>query len=191
VRITLALVAVALAAAACSGSDPEPGPVPPTATAPSTSAPTTSPPSPTASPTPAPPTLPAAARADTPAGAESFARFWLQSLDYAYKTGNTQPLRALGNCTACAALATGIENFYKGGGESEGGDFKTDSSHIVRHVVNSAALVNLIYSRSSRVISSSGGSPTTTPSESGVELLLTLKRAPDRWLITRVQTVRR
>ena len=36
--------------------------------------------------------LPAAARADTPAGAQAFARFWLTTLDYAYKTGDTKPL---------------------------------------------------------------------------------------------------
>jgi Family of unknown function (DUF6318) len=191
VDVRLAFVAVSLAAAACSGSDPQPSPVP-TGSPPTTSPPqTTAPSSPTATPTLAAPTLPAAARADTPAGAESFVRFWLTALDHAYKTGDTKPFRALGTCKSCEALGGSIERFYAAGGRFIGGKFTVDSARTTRHVKSSAALVDLKYSRSAGRAVPGSGLAKDVSAVKGVEFLLFLERSRESWRVISVKTVER
>jgi hypothetical protein len=196
VRIALAAAAVTLAVAACTGGDPSPttlptasSPPPPTATQP-TAAPPTTPPSTTPAPPTAPP-LPPTATQDTPTGAESFARHWLATLDYAYKTGDTVPFRELGGCKSCTALTAGIDDFYATGGRFEGGTFTADRVQTTKHVKGSAALVDLVYSRSAGKAVPAAGAPRVTPAESGTEFILTLERGPKAWQVATIKTVTR
>ncbi|MCW2836497.1 MAG: hypothetical protein JWQ15_611, partial [Marmoricola sp.] len=89
----------------CGGAPaPEPLPKPSGSTSPSASA----------SATPGAPVMPAAARAKTKAGAEAFVRHYVDVLNYAGLSGDTQPLRRLhiSICTRCEAIADGIAQTY-------------------------------------------------------------------------------
>lgn len=177
-----------LAVAGCDGGDPSPTSVPtqavptPTTTAASSAPPSTTP-APT--PTPTPPPLPATARQDTPTGAESFARHWLATLDYAYKTGDTKPFRALGRCSGCASLADSIDRIYAAGGKVTGGELEATNTRVDRHVARSAAAVELYYSRSQRVVLDGKGGRFVDPASKRLGFLLVLERLGQQWQVER------
>lgn len=110
-------VAVLLAfAAACGGSpEPQPLPKPSSSTSPSPSA--------SASAEPTPPVMPEAAGAKTKAGAEAFVRHYVDVLNYATFTGDTETAQALdgGKCTSCDRMLKSIKHVYDSGGRVEGG----------------------------------------------------------------------
>jgi hypothetical protein len=190
VRIALAAAIAVLAVAGCGGDDPSPTSVPtqvqPSApTAVTTAPPTTAPTTPTTSPTPTPPPLSAAARQDTPTGAESFARHWLATLDYAYKTGDTKPFRAAGGCNGCVSLANSIDKVYAGGGEVTGGALTAIETRVDRHVAGSAAAVELYYSRTQRIVLDGKGGRFVDPAAKRLGFLLVLERLDQQWQVER------
>jgi Family of unknown function (DUF6318) len=187
IKVALAAVAVALATAgsACS-HDPDPSPTP-TGQPPSTTATATA--TATASTTPPPPPLPAAARADTPVGAESFARYYMDVLDYAYQTGNTAPVRAAAHCKGCDAVADGIDAWYRQGGHYEGGAFTILAITALKYVRAKNAIVSVAYSRTDRVLVSSAGKREIVKNETNLRLGFTEMRAAGGWLIINIQTI--
>jgi len=113
------VVALALAAlAGCTGSEPR-TPSPSSSTA---SSPSTSPSAPSATES-APPELPEAATTGDAAGAEAFVKHWVDALNYAYQTGDTEPLRAISEsgCQTCSDLSDEIEERRCSGKRLEGG----------------------------------------------------------------------
>jgi len=157
-------------------------------TPPVTSAPPTTPvaTTPAPNPTPTPPPQPALSRQDTPAGAESFARYWLATLDYATASGDTSILRRLADCAGCNALADGIDQLHKDGGKTRGGEIRVTKAATASHVAGKAALVDLTYSRAARVVESASGTKESVPPEDNVRLLLTMSRS-STWLMTNAQ----
>ena len=109
-RLAASLAAASLLGSALSGcgGNPEPSPMP----APSSST------TPSASATPTPPVMPAAARKKTKQGAIAYAKSFIQTLNYAGKSGDTAPLREMyiPLCTRCEAIADGIDKTYRKGG---------------------------------------------------------------------------
>ncbi|UER54227.1 hypothetical protein HJG43_06365 [Kineosporiaceae bacterium SCSIO 59966] len=71
---------------------------------------------------PAPPEMPAEAKEMTEAGADAFARHWFDVVEYAYATGNAEPLRALADpeCEICNASIAEIESKTREGLHFEG-----------------------------------------------------------------------
>lgn len=193
VRIALAAAIVALAVAGCDGGDPSPTSVP-TQGPPSASTevtgppPTATPTTPAASPTPTPPPLPAAARADTPTGAESFAGHYIQVLDYASHSGDVQQLDSLGDCGTCRAQSKGITDFFANGGKVQGGEIIVRTSKAVRFVTT-AALVNVGYDQSAGTTTDSTGEVTKTQRLSNETFALTLSWASGRWSVQKFQVV--
>ena len=184
-----------LAVAGCDGGDPSPTTVPTQAgpsasTAVTTPPPTTAPTTPAPSPTPTPPPLPAAARADTPTGAESFARHWLATLDYATASGDTAPLRSLGRCASCVALADAIDALYSSGGRAEGGKVTVTDSSVVQFAPGKAALVRLEYDQAAGREIPATGSPKTTPAATGLAFVFTLDREGSSWSLIKLQTLK-
>ena len=182
-----------MSVAGCSGDDPPPSPVP---AAPSPSAsPSPSPvgsvsPTGSTTPTATAPTLPAAARADTPAGAEAFARFWLTALDYAYKTGDTEPLRSAGTCRGCVAQANAIARQYESGGRIQGGTVHISDSSAINHAAGSAALVRVDYRQDAGLLVSSDGTSKAQPAVPRASLLFTLGRRGGLWTVTAIQPLK-
>lgn len=179
-RIKVALVALAAVFAATGAActhDPDPSP-PPTA-------------SPTAVPsaTPAPPPLPPAAQADSPTGAEAFARYWLTTLDYAYQTGNTKPFRQLGTCKGCIALADAIDQVYREGGRFEGGLLTTMSATASAYSASRSASVSLRYSRTPRKTIHGDGQVFDSAGSSNLGFLIKLARS-NGWTVTAFPTIK-
>lgn len=119
------LAATAVVLVGCSdegdseGADPSP--VPSSSTA-SDSGPASG--SPSAEPTPAP-TLPAEAQVDSEAGAEAFARHYVDLMNHAQATGDADALAAAASpdCAVCGGYVQAAEEGYSDGGWIEGGDF--------------------------------------------------------------------
>jgi len=78
---------------------------------------------PSAGPTVAAPPLPELATRQTPEGAVAFTEWWFATLNYAYATGDTGPLRggSVAGCGSCESLADTIDVTVSGGGEISGG----------------------------------------------------------------------
>lgn len=184
-RIKVALATVtaglAVAGAACT-HDPDPSPTltgQPTSTAP-TATPRTTPP---------PPPLPSTAQADSPAGAESFARYYMALLDYAYQTGNTSPVRGVARCKGCDAVADGIDSWYRQGGHYEGGHFTVKQTSTIRYASGRESTVSLTYLRSTRELVSATGTHETVQGEDDLKLALSIRRVANRWTITNIQPI--
>ena len=192
VRVALAASIVLALGASCDGGDPSPTSLPTISPPSITTPPTTSPaPTPNPSPTPTPPTLPASARADSPAGAESFARFWLTTLDYAYKTGDTKPFRALGTCAGCTSLANSIDKLFRNGGTVTGGTLKVVVTRVDRHVRSKAAAVELFYSRTKRLVEDGEGREFVDPAASRLGFLVVLERKSRGWQVSQFPVIDR
>ncbi|HSX67267.1 DUF6318 family protein [Nocardioides sp.] len=114
---TLALVgALALGVSACGDDSPSPAPSTSSAAA-----------SPTPSATgPAAPVLPELAARNDAVGAKAFLRYWVSSVSYAMKTGDTTGLlrASTKECKSCAKIASEIDSIYAGGGHLEGGGWR-------------------------------------------------------------------
>lgn len=76
-------------------------------------------------PTATPPPLPEAATQETPDGAASFVDHYLEVLNYAAHTGDTDSLRALSGseCGSCEKYIDIVDTTYKSGGAYEEGDW--------------------------------------------------------------------
>ena len=175
VRVGVVAVAVVFAVAGCSAGDA------PSAALPSGSAPPQSSP-------PTEPPLPATATQDTPAGAQSFARYYIEVLDYASHAGDVQSLRRLGNCETCLAQADGIEMFFKSGGHVEGGEIRITNTESVRFL-RSVALVNITYDQATgRSIARNGKTEKLRALRSEI-FALTLGWSKDSWKVQKMQVV--
>jgi hypothetical protein len=95
-------------------SNPEPPPL--------QSASSSPPPSPTASASAAAPTLPAKAKGTSEAAAKAFVRHYIETVNYAMRTGETAYLSRLARpgCTTCNAIVARIDEVYDAGGRLEG-----------------------------------------------------------------------
>jgi hypothetical protein len=191
-RIRAALVCAVIATcSACTSDEPAPSPLPitttPTATPP-TSAPAATTPRSTAA--PSPPVQPALARQDSPAGAEAFARYWLTALDYASTTGDTKPLRRLGSCAACTALARGINSLYTSGGRAEGGKITVVGSSTASHMPRSAALVRVDYDQGAGREIRPGKPIVSSPGANNLAFAFTLSRTAAGWQVIKVQPIK-
>jgi len=189
VRVALVVSVLLALGAACEGGDPSPTTLPPSPSSTVTAEPTAASPAPTPTPTPPAPTLPAAARADTPAGAEAFARFYLAAQDYANRSGHTRLLRSLGSCKGCEAVAAGIEKFYREGGRVEGGEIEVTRSAIVRYVPSKAVLISVEYDQAAGSLIDADGRTQITPAKPRNRLLMTLARRSDSWILMNIQGV--
>jgi hypothetical protein len=169
-------VAVVFAVAGCSAGDA------PSAALPSGSAPPQS----SSTPPPTEPPLPATATQDTPAGAQSFARYWLAVLDYATTTGDTKLLRQVASCAGCDALADGIDALRRAGGRTTGGEITVSKATVASFAAGRAALVDVTYSRAARTVVRASGAQQAVAPERNTQLLITLRRS-NSWLVTNAQ----
>jgi hypothetical protein len=113
----------------------------------------------------------------------------LTALDYAYQTGNTTPLKELGDCNTCLALANGIRKLYEEGGHFEGGRLEPVASTTSKFNSSQGTQVLVYYSRSERRAIRGDGQVEVAPSTSRIGLALELVRRGGGWRVTRVQSV--
>jgi hypothetical protein len=186
VALAVATAALLLSAASCTGDNDTGGTLPPTTPA---TSPTPSTPGPSTSSSTTPPPEPTQATQDSPAGAESFARFYLVTLDYANRSGDTRRLRTLGGCAACRAQADGIDRFYLEGGRIEGGDITVESSTSIKYVKTTAAIVNVVYSQREGRALKTTGEIENVPAQPHVIYAFTLKWTGRQWQVSKLQPI--
>ncbi|MGY3566062.1 DUF6318 family protein [Sinomonas sp. RB5] len=132
--------ASALALSGCSGGADAESQGPPTAS-PSASATATPTPSVDSRPTPASstgparnlpkPEMPAAAKENTKAGFEAFTQYWLDTVTYAYETGDSAAITAVSDpgCKVCASMKKTVDSLYAGNGWSKGPKWTVSDFH--------------------------------------------------------------
>lgn len=69
------------------------------------------------------PKIPKAATKKTEQGLKAFTAYWLETMTYAYATGDLKPMKAISGdeCTACSNAAEGISQIYTKDGWVVGG----------------------------------------------------------------------
>jgi hypothetical protein len=128
--LTAALLAALLTGLAGCDGDEAPSPAPLEPSSPSPTEPTGSP----------APTLPAAAQGESPRAAQAFTRYWIDALNYATRTGETQQMGAQAErCRACVAIADFIDDVYRNGGRIDSQGWGVES--IGQPVVTPTGLV--------------------------------------------------
>ena len=175
-----------LSVAACSGDPDQPAAsVTPAASTPSVPGDGTEPvqgPSAGTS-EPREPVLPAAAWGDSVRSAKAFVEYYIDLLNYAMVSGDTEAFRAASsNCEGCDRYAELFEQTHEGGGEAQtkGWAITYTSAHSVRKSV--VALVEIDAAR--LVLKPSNNSAIeTSPSES-YSLKIDLKRTSGTWSVT-------
>ena len=86
------------------------------------------------SPSATPPSLPPEAEGTSPQAAKAFARHYVDVINYAARTGDTNDLRELGtaDCVSCEAIASNIEKIYNAGGHIESESWEVHSIAVLK-----------------------------------------------------------
>lgn len=110
--VLLALLTLGACSSDATPKEPEPGPT-------------------TATPTVTPPTMPAQATENTPEGAATFVKHYIDVFNYAATTGGTDQLRSLSAaCAPCDSYATEFEKTYARGDYFSHNLWKTKTLHL-------------------------------------------------------------
>lgn len=143
-RLLLGAAALALVLAGCGG-DPESTPSPEVTL--------TTPVDASASASPAP-TLPAAAQADTKAGAIAFVKHYVELINHAQATGDVDQVEDVEDpaCRSCAAARDGLEDHYSSGGTIHGGEWSIEAVQAVRNRAINGWVVDLSVSFTQQVV---------------------------------------
>ena len=170
-RISLlgAVLACALTLVGCGGSD-----------------------SPSSSPTPtqsfAGPTMPAQAQGGDRNGAKAFVSFWVETLNFATDSGDTEGLKALSTkeCEACTGFAQTLDEIYGKGGRVDSGGWTVSAAvPIADQPENETAFQLRLELKPQKVYESKDAKPKKYPGgEQGARIILI--REDDHWLVKRV-----
>jgi hypothetical protein len=191
-RIGAFLATLALLAACSGHSDGAPGSSPPSLTVPTTSpAPTLEPTYPNTLPGEKPPVRPLDVLSD--AGAENFARYFIQTVDWTYAAMDTAPLRTTYDpttCTYCEQVVNRTERAVADGKHYVGGrlHFVTVSSSGAADVSHPLVLV-IIDADAIQTIDASGGVLTDSPAGLLLQLNLRLRFDGGRWTMLTLKQV--
>ena len=175
-----ALVGLSVLAVVSTGCQSNPKP-PPLETADSSSA------TPTPSPTEAAPTMPTEAKGTSEAAAKAFVRHYVDTVNYAMRTGVTADLDRLAapSCSTCRAIVDRIDEVYSEGGRLEGAGWTIISLRRVgggKATTLGAAGIEI----APQTVVISGSSPSESPGSRG-NLDLYLSHADAGWLIERLE----
>ena len=174
-RWVAGLIAVGLLLSGCGGDSPEPKPLPKESKS-----------SPSASPSATPPVMPAAAKKKTKAGAVAVARTFLDALNFAGATGDTDPLRGTYTqlCTRCEVIADGIDKTYREGGKIEGGAWHPTRFKFYG-IENQVAVVDAAVDYDAQTWTKrSGAKPTKFPASQGNLKAFHLRWTGSRWAVS-------
>ena len=163
-------------------SNPSPAPLPSESPSPSSSSP---------SPTAPPPTLPAAAKGTSEAAAKAFVRYWIDTLNYATATGETNALQNLGtaDCESCKNFSDTIDEIYGAGGEvtSEGWDLR--SATPVANQPRNMPILQLSMFLHPQTVRKTAGSAREQLDGGRQPMTMFLLRRDDEWVVNRLDLV--
>ncbi|WP_445257204.1 DUF6318 family protein [Nocardioides aurantiacus] len=171
---TVTTVAVVGLSAACGGDNPKPS-----------SGPSASPPTESSRPT-ASATLPArdpGSSEDSRRGAATFVEYYIETLNYASRTGETDAAEALAapGCRSCSRVIDSIQRVYAGDGEVRGGAWRPNPVSAVRTDAGWVVDVNIEFEPQS-IVRSRGEPAEKYPGGRGTASF-TVKREGSDWLV--------
>jgi hypothetical protein len=98
------------------------------------------------------------------AGAAAFVRHWFDLVNYAYTTGETDPVSAISEatCEACTDILALIEAQYEDGGRFMGGTIEVEGAEAPEPDSSGVMLVTTRYRQDPVISVEANGSTTTT-----------------------------
>ena len=167
----LVLVALLMMLTGCGG-DPKADP------SPTPSTPATSP----VSTTPSAPVMPEEAKAETSSGAIAFVKFYVDVVNHATSSGETQALAdaSAPACESCRSVIGKVNDLYSAGGHSEGGTWRLVEVRVTSVQKPWRVAGHLSYSRQ-RIVRPGAADETFKPGEYDMEF--TLKHRDGRWQV--------
>lgn len=145
--------------------------------------PATSDPTPTETP---PPTEPPEAGEKTEAGAKAFVKYWIETLNYSGKTGDTEELRRIGSssCRSCASILDLIDGVYADGGKIIGEGWEPKRLRMSTSGVGDRIEVRAVVRINPQVIRHGDGSPADRfPGNAKAIARFELKWSATRWTV--------
>ena len=177
-----ALVAGGLVIGGCTPDEPEPRPTTPVET--STSAPETS------EPTVAAPEMPAQANEPSAAGAEAWVQHWFDLLNYAKRTGDTEPLAAVSgqDCQVCRSTIESIDSDYAAGGQVQGGEAAVVSLLSPPPDARNLVAVGTTFTEAESTVTTSAGATETRSATPETTVDFVLVYEDDAWVLRGIGT---
>ena len=176
------LVALALAASGCTDTA-KPKPLPSTGPAPSASR--------SASASPTPPVLPEAAKGTSAASAKAFARFYIDSINFAARTGKTTSLATLGTtgCESCSAIQKNIERVYDAGGNIRSSGWRLTTIAVVPAQPKQRPILDLGVLQPSEVVKQTSTGPIKRYKGGRQPMTMHLRWTHSDWSVERLDLV--
>jgi hypothetical protein len=132
---------------------------------------------------PAPSAL-AIANERSPSGAQEFAKYWFETLNYATQTGDIAPLRGASepSCAACLDAVASVRNSYSDGGFLQGGTYTVRTARTEEFGLEDRPVLSISFDRSSRSgLAPDGQVRDSVPAASFVSCQLTLAWTGSGW----------
>ncbi|GAA2154328.1 DUF6318 family protein [Humibacillus xanthopallidus] len=134
--------------------------------------------------------IPAAARPETMAGGEAFARFYIAQVNQAYTTADPGALRGLSTqaCKTCEQFVATAAKFREDGVHHDSPSLKVTSATATTFAANRREVTAFVNQAAVRVVDG-GGKAVSRTSEAKGAFLLTLA-FDSHWRVTRLQTAK-
>ena len=138
---------------------------------------------------PTAPAMPVAAKGTGPRAAKAFVRHWIDSLNYAARSGDTSGLRASSSprCAACSAIARFIDRVYAHGGSIKGDGWQLLETNAVGRAGRKQKTIDaLVRVRPQVVFNDSAAAPKRYQGGRRLKTFW-LSRSGSGWLIERLE----
>lgn len=197
-RLATLIAVGSLVAGAVTGCTTSAGGVGATPTATGGTATTTATISPTVTPTASastaptaayPADVPAEARANTPAGAIAFAKYFFGQINKAYTTPQAGLLAPLsdGGCLSCASFTSNADAYAKSGQRYSVEPLQVIDAELAKDSPPASPMVDVILKQRAAKLIDSLGSVVDTFSEKQGSFLVQLQRRSDGWVVSKIQ----
>ena len=132
--------------------------------------------------------IPAYAAANTPQGAQGFARYWITTLNKATVDGKTAKLRTLQktSCTTCTDFAKQLDTIYAKGGHVDTKGFKVKKILNDSSVPPPGAGVSVVLTATPQTIVASKGATARHLKGGDLRLRLIMVRVKSHWVMDRI-----
>jgi hypothetical protein len=134
------------------------------------------------------PSIPTAAKADTEDGVKQFASYWIDTLNEATTSGDTQQLKelALKSCTVCTDFADRLDKIYADGGHVETDGFQVKSATMDAGMTEKAAGVLLNLNATPQTVFEKKGAKPEEHQGGQLRLRMLVSREGDHWLVKEI-----
>ncbi len=144
-----------------------------------------------ASPSATPPTMPAQARGTSAKSAEAFARFYVDLVNHASRTGDTSSLDQFGDdsCQSCQAISRNVAKIYDSGGRIESRGWSLRSVSAVPGQPLRRPILDLGVVQSPEQVQETSDGPRKSFEGGRQPMTMYLERTHEGWMVRRLDLV--